>query len=206
MEYSDKSSMTSAELQLWLYGQILAREKQLIEEQIKLAEGKNVKITEDIAILKKLIEKGDLAKAELNQQRNDKLDELNELREKNKSIEEQLRERKEVIQEDKGKLACIKENCEKNTKRLEQHSKNKEQTEKEAEKLKYENQQRNEIKAELEQFNREYEDDLMLTRLLREKKFHRKEAQNMVKELKKAVKVIWDKVREMQPNDRMKLP
>lgn len=206
MEYSDKSSMMSAELQLWLYGQILAMKKQSIEEQINLAEDKKGEITRDIANLKALIEKGNLAKDELNQQHKDKLDEVKELRGNNKSIEEQLRERKEVIQEDKGKLACIKENCEKNKKRLEQHSKNMEQTQKEAEKLKYEIQKRNEIEAELKQFNREYEDDLMLTRLLREQKFHRKEAQNMVKELKIAVKEIWDKVREMQPNDRMKLP
>lgn len=205
-ECSVESSITSAELQLLVYEQILEKEKKSIDDQINSTERETVKITDKIAILKKLVGQGDVARAELKKQYDDKSYELKELRNNCLSAEEVLRERKEDMAKKQEELKGVKEHCRINKERLEQQLINQEMTQQVAKQLGCELQQKAKVMVKLAQFDRENADELLLTRLLREQKLRRKEAEEMVKELKIAVNEIWDKVREKQTNDRMLLP
>lgn len=206
MEYSDKSSMNSIELQLLVYEQLLTKKKQSIEMQIALAEKEANIIVEKIASLNELIEHGEEAKAKLKKQLNDKVSEREELRQKCISKEEELSERKEQVQKERKKLDEIKTNCNAFEIQLKKHSENKMQTQEEEKKLSGEIQKNKEVKAQFEQYKRENEDEFVLTKLLREHKFRRNEAQALVKDLEAAVNDIWNKVRSARRNDRMLLP
>lgn len=206
MEYSDKSSMNSIELQLLVYEQLLTKKKQSIEMQIALAEKEANIIVEKIASLNELIEHGEEAKAKLKKQLNDKVSEREELRQKCISKEEELSERKEQVQKERKKLDEIKTNCNAFEIQLKKHSENKMQTQEEEKKLSGEIQKNKEVKAQFEQYKRENEDEFVLTKLLREHKFRRNEAQALVKDLEAAVNDIWNKVRSVRRNDRMLLP